>query len=77
MSYEDTQDIGYEILASGGTLIIDGSPKVAESKVTADKRIALIYCDPTLPDRREFAAEMYKRIPALFASGELKVCFCL
>ncbi len=58
-------------------MIIDTTPKVPQSKLTPDKRIALIYCDPTLPDRRELAAEMYKRIPALFASGELKVCFGL
>ncbi|KAF7789616.1 hypothetical protein EIP86_000562 [Pleurotus ostreatoroseus] len=72
VSYEDTQNIGYDLLASGGTLIIDTSPKIAESKRSADKNIAFILADPTIPDRRKLTADLYKHVPAYFASEDLK-----
>lgn len=73
VSFEDTQNLGYELIAPGGTLVLVTSIKIAEDKRSADKHIADIFAHPTLPDRRPIAAALYKHVSALFASGELKV----
>lgn len=73
VSFEDTQNIGYDVLAQGGTLVVVTSIHIAEEKRSAAKRITAIFASPILPDRRELSIKMYKHVPTLFASGELKV----
>lgn len=73
VSSSETQNAGYDLLAPEGTIVIVTGNAVEESRRTSNKRIADIYGSPFVPDRREVAVDLYKHIPELFASGELKV----
>ncbi|KAJ3538748.1 hypothetical protein NM688_g6474 [Phlebia brevispora] len=70
---EDTQQLGYEVLASGGTLLnVTLAHYIPEDQQTPDKRIIDIWGNPFLPTRREISTSLYEHITALFSSGELK-----
>lgn len=74
VSVEQTQRIGYDILASGGTLVtVLPSNAPPEDQRTPDKRISSIDGTPFAPDRRPLAVKMYKHLPALFERGDLRV----
>ncbi|KAJ3552136.1 hypothetical protein NM688_g4313 [Phlebia brevispora] len=73
ISTEDTQQIGYEVLTSGGTLVnVTLNRFIPKEKMTPDKRITDIFGSPFIPDRRELAVGLYRHITSLFSSGELK-----
>lgn len=73
ISSEETQNIGYSLLSSGGTIVVVIKPVITEDKRSSDKRIAWVAANPFLPDRRDMAAEMYKQLTGVFERGELKV----
>lgn len=75
MSSAETQDAGYDLLVSGGTLVTVLRPSVAAEKITKDKRITHIRSSPFFPDRRALSVAMYKQLPAMFERGDLKVGF--
>lgn len=80
VSPPDIQQAAYDLLAEDGTLIVVLNITIEDTKRVANKYIADIFGNPFLPDRRELSAELYKRLPALFDSGDLKVwnpSFCM
>ncbi|KAJ3538747.1 hypothetical protein NM688_g6475 [Phlebia brevispora] len=73
VSSEETQNAGYDILASDGTLLlVFQRVQVAEDKLSAGKLISSVSGSPWLPDRRRLSAELYENVTAMFESGELK-----
>lgn len=73
VSPADIQQAAYDMLANDGTLIIVLNPTIDESKRLPSKYIADTFGNPYFPDRRQLSAELWRRIPALFESGDLKV----
>lgn len=74
VSSDETQNAGYDLLASGGTLVAVLQTAVTEDKLTPDKRVTCISGNPFPADRRPLSVEMYKQLPAMFERGDLKVC---
>ncbi|KAF7789618.1 hypothetical protein EIP86_000564 [Pleurotus ostreatoroseus] len=72
VSSEQTQNVGYDLLGSGGNLVIVLGSAIPEEKRTPDKHIARINASPFFPDRRPLSVEMYKQLPDMFERGELK-----
>ncbi|KAJ3538749.1 hypothetical protein NM688_g6476 [Phlebia brevispora] len=73
VSADDTQHIGYEVLASGGILVnVTASRYIPKEELSPDKHITDIFGSPFLPDRRQLSVGLYKHITSLFSSGELK-----
>ncbi|KAJ3552134.1 hypothetical protein NM688_g4314 [Phlebia brevispora] len=73
VSVKETQNAGYDILAPGGTLVIDTRSKISTEKVSVEKHVTAVVGDPFAPDRHQFAVEMFKAISSLFQSGDFKV----
>ena len=74
VSTPETEDAGYDLLGPGGAIVILRFMSIPENKQTPDKLIADISADPFKADRRQLAADLYKQIPALIASGDITVC---
>ena len=74
-STPETENLGYDLLSAGGTLVTVLPIFIPENKLTPDKRVTFIEGVPFLPDRRALAVEMYKHLSAMFERGELKVSF--
>lgn len=72
ISDEDTQNTGYDLLPADGTIVLVRHIMIPEAKQTPGKRIADIFANPILPDRRQISADLYANVTSLFASGELK-----
>ncbi|KAH9919389.1 chaperonin 10-like protein [Fomitopsis serialis] len=65
-----TQNVGYAILASGGTLVIV-LPSAVENK-TDDKRIAQTHGNTNVPKNRELGASLYSKVTVLLEEGVIK-----
>ncbi|KAK7682473.1 hypothetical protein QCA50_014273 [Cerrena zonata] len=68
----DTQTTGYEILASGGTLVLTLAPTIPEDKRVADKTIIDTLGSVHVPANHEVSIGFYSNLPQLLLSGELK-----
>ncbi|KAH8074786.1 chaperonin 10-like protein [Cristinia sonorae] len=72
VSSEETQNIGYDLLAPGGTIVILLRSAVKEDKLTRDKTILTCWGSVHLDMHKEFGAEMYQHITKWFEIGYLR-----
>lgn len=78
VSMPETQNAMYDLVAPGGSLIIDRRSEIGEAKLaTGKKYVALVSGDAQNPHSRECAKALYAHATELFASGEIKVRRCL
>ena len=75
VSEPETQNIAYDILAPGGHLTIVVTDAVEKTKRTLDKHVSMVFANVQDPTIRDLAVGLYKALPALLESGEIKVCF--
>ncbi|KAH8074797.1 GroES-like protein [Cristinia sonorae] len=67
-----TQSVAYDILASGGTLVTVSALKIAEDKLTPDKKVVATYGSVHPEGNREFGRELFRNITHYLESGEIK-----
>ncbi|KAH9834074.1 chaperonin 10-like protein [Rhodofomes roseus] len=70
VSEAETQNVGYAIVASGGTLVIVLNDAVQNK--TADKRIVQTLGNTNIPQNRKVGASLYSKLPALLEGGTIK-----
>lgn len=73
ISEPETQNVGYDILAPGGKLILVLAPAIDEKKRTADKELVSVYGNVHAASLRELGVGLYKNLTALLAAGDIKV----
>ena len=73
VSFADTQDIGYDALAPGGTLVIDLPSQIQEKKVTG-KKVVNVYGSTSAPQNRKLGVALYAKLTEWLADGSIKVC---
>ena len=74
VSYADTQNLGYGVLAPGGTEVIDLPPEIKEEKKTADKKVVVVLGNVNMPDNRKLGVSLYAKLTEWLADGTIKVC---
>ncbi|TCD60663.1 hypothetical protein EIP91_009723 [Steccherinum ochraceum] len=72
VSYKETQNAGYEILSSGGTMVITSLLEVAHEKITEDKPIFRTFGSLHMPFNRELGLQFYRNLPEYLKTGEIK-----
>ncbi|PSR83376.1 hypothetical protein PHLCEN_2v5755 [Hermanssonia centrifuga] len=72
ISETDTQNTSYDILASGGKIVIVLSPAIDESKRTADKEVVSAAGNVHIPAQRAVGVSLYKNLTALLKAGDIK-----
>lgn len=73
VSLPETQNAGYELLASGGTLVLVLQDAVDPAKKTDDKRITNVFGNVNVPQNRAFGASLYSKLTELIAQGSIRV----
>ena len=71
-----TQNLGYDLLAPGGTLAIVRQDMIEPEKKVPEKGVISVYGDVNFPQNRKFGAALYAKLTELLADGLLKVCRC-
>ncbi|EKM51626.1 uncharacterized protein PHACADRAFT_187062 [Phanerochaete carnosa HHB-10118-sp] len=73
VSTSETQNAMYDLVAPGGSLIIDRRSEIDEAKLaTGEKYVALVSGDAQNPQSHECAKALYAHATELFASGDIK-----
>ncbi|CAL1717202.1 unnamed protein product [Somion occarium] len=72
ISLGSTQEIAYEITASGGTLVLTLPSEVPDEKLTPYKKIVFTLGSVQVPEHRALGIELYQNLTQLVASGEIK-----
>ncbi|KAI0091079.1 GroES-like protein [Irpex rosettiformis] len=72
ISLKQTQESAYEVLASGGTLILVLDFAVDEAKVDKTKRVAKVFGTTYDPAQNALGTSLYKKLTKLLESGDLK-----
>lgn len=70
ISIASTQETAYEILASGGKLVLVHPSSIPQDKVKADKTV--INTGVLAPDNKPVIENLYKRLTQHLASGDIK-----
>lgn len=70
----ETQNLGYDLLAPGGTLAAVQPDAVKPEKKVAEKKVFFMWGDVNAPQNRKLGASLYSRLTELLAEGALKVC---
>lgn len=74
ISHEDTQNIGWDVLAPEGTLAVVVPPaKVDLAKYPGKKIVDDIHGNVNGPHLRALGVSLYKALPTLIEAGKLKV----
>lgn len=73
ISQLDTQNVGYDVLAPGGALIVVRPSKIEEKKVTDDKRICEVFGDFNMPQHHRLGAGLFAQLPQWLHDGSIKV----
>lgn len=68
-----TQNLGWDILASGGTFVSVQPPKVDREKYSDKKVVDSIFGNVHYPHLRSLGVSLYKALPRLLESGKLQV----
>ncbi|KAI0736270.1 chaperonin 10-like protein [Fomitopsis betulina] len=72
VSYADTQNLGHDVLAPGGTEVIDLLPEIKEEKKSADKKVVVVYGNVNFPDSRKLGVSLYAKLSQWLADGTLR-----
>lgn len=73
VSYADTQNLGYDVLAPGGTEVIDLPPEIKEEKKSGDKKVVVVFGNVNIPDNRKLGVGLYAKLTEWLATGTLRV----
>lgn len=77
MGAPDTQNLGYDLLAPGGTLATVLPDAIKPEKKVPEKKSFFILGDVNCPPNRKLGASLYSKLTELLAEGALKVCLWL
>ncbi|CAL1717234.1 unnamed protein product [Somion occarium] len=66
------QDLAYDLVASGGTVVSVLPSQIPQEKLTPDKKFVTVNGNFRTPEKRALGVSLYSRLPELLASGELK-----
>ncbi|PCH39330.1 GroES-like protein [Wolfiporia cocos MD-104 SS10] len=72
ISEADTQNVAYDLLSPGGTLVRMPLDAIPESKRTSDKKIVTVYGGVNIPDNRATGVSLYKELTRLLENGSIK-----
>ncbi|EKM51409.1 uncharacterized protein PHACADRAFT_263510 [Phanerochaete carnosa HHB-10118-sp] len=72
VSFADTQNAAYEVLAPGGKLIIVLPSAVDEDKTTPEKQAVMVYSSFWGTERRELGKNLYAELTGWLEAGEIK-----
>ncbi|KZT67314.1 GroES-like protein [Daedalea quercina L-15889] len=70
VSLADTQNVAYDVLAPGGTLVLVLPPEI--KKTVADKHIVGVQGNVNIPDSLELGAALYAKLGGWLADGSIK-----
>ncbi|KAH9924837.1 chaperonin 10-like protein [Fomitopsis serialis] len=70
--FPETQNLGYDLLASGGTMAAVRPDAVNPDKKVDDKKSFFMYADVTLPQNRKLGASLFGKLTELLETGDLK-----
>lgn len=73
----ETQNLGYDLLASGGAIAVVLPEAVDPQKKVEDKTAFFMHADVTMPQNRKLGTSLFSALPGLLESGDLKVCLRL
>lgn len=73
VSLDDTQSVGWDVLAPGGTLVLVQAPTIDREKYADKKVVDNIFGNVYYPHLRSLGVSLYKALPGLIESGKLKV----
>ncbi|KZT28325.1 GroES-like protein [Neolentinus lepideus HHB14362 ss-1] len=71
ISISDTQQVAYDLLAPGGTLVLT-LPATVEVDESKDQRIFQVQGLVQVPSHRKVGTRLYVELPKLLASGDIK-----
>ncbi|OJT14980.1 Enoyl reductase LovC [Trametes pubescens] len=73
ISTAETQQLGYEVLAPGGDLVLVHSEEIpAEKKKTSDnKKILVVFANVQAPENRDVVVGIWSHVTELLATGKL------
>jgi len=72
ISYADTQNAAYEVLAPGGSIVIVLAEAVDKDKITSDKEIVHVLGSVQAVEHREFGKGLYAKLTGLLEAGDIK-----
>ncbi|PCH39327.1 GroES-like protein [Wolfiporia cocos MD-104 SS10] len=72
VSEADTQVAAYDLVSSGGTLLLVIPNSIPESKQTGDRKIVNVFGSVSAPDNRATGASLYKQLTRLLENGSIK-----
>ena len=75
IALKPTQEVAYEVLAPGGTLILVLDFALDDTKVDKTKRVVRIFGTAHDVGQNTLAVSLYKNLTKLLESGDIKVCF--
>ncbi|KAI0733982.1 chaperonin 10-like protein [Fomitopsis betulina] len=68
----ETQNLGYDLLASGGAIAVVLPEAVDPQKKVEDKTAFFMHADVTMPQNRKLGTSLFSALPGLLESGDLK-----
>ncbi|KAF9812245.1 hypothetical protein IEO21_06285 [Rhodonia placenta] len=72
VSGADTQNVGYELLAPDGTMVIVLANAVPEAKQTRDRKIQSVFANVNVPQNRALGRSLYAQLTGLLETGAIK-----
>lgn len=75
--FPETQNLGYDLLTSGGTMAAVHPDAIDPAKKVEDKKSFFMFGDVTMPQNRKLGASLFSALTQLMESGDLKVCLRL
>ncbi|KAI0686767.1 GroES-like protein [Cytidiella melzeri] len=72
ISEKDTQNVAYDVLAPGGTIVIVLQLAVEESKIDKSKTVIDVYGSPHDPTQWELGVSLWANVARLVENGEIK-----
>ena len=72
-AFPDTQNLGYDLLASGGTMPAVRPDAIDPKKKVEDKKSFFMHANVTLPQNRKLGTSLFSALPKLLESGDLRV----
>ncbi|KAI0719699.1 chaperonin 10-like protein [Fomitopsis betulina] len=70
--FPETQNLGYDLLTSGGTMAAVHPDAIDPAKKVEDKKSFFMFGDVTMPQNRKLGASLFSALTQLMESGDLK-----
>jgi NADPH:quinone reductase-like Zn-dependent oxidoreductase len=75
VSDSHTQNLAYDVLAPGGSLIVTAPPAIGSDKFRDDKQVCYVIASSHLPDVRPLATKLYDNLTTWLEKGQIKVSY--